>query len=146
MINATKEIAKKAHAGHKDKAGVDYYTGHLTAVANLVTDPIHKAIAYLHDIIEDTAYTAETLKKELTEKGVDAKTAERITNAVAALTKTGDDYDAYLKAIANNPDAKAVKIADMTHNADLTRLNTPTKKDIERKAKYDAGIAYLNAV
>ena len=34
FINTAANIAKRLHANHKDKAGVSYFDGHLTAVAN----------------------------------------------------------------------------------------------------------------
>jgi hypothetical protein len=48
-----------------------------------------------------------------------------------------DDYlTKYIPLIKNNPLAKKVKIADLTHNADLNRLESPTWKDILRISKY----------
>ena len=140
------KIAYEAHKGQVDKSGVDYYAGHLCAVASMVDDPIHKAIAYLHDSIEDTHLDEESLLASLLEGGVGADDAERIVLAVSVLTKpSGDcDYWEYIEEISKNHDAKVVKIADMSHNSDLSRLSVVRDKDVKRAEKYLKAIAYLS--
>ncbi|OPD59749.1 hypothetical protein BK720_01520 [Bacillus thuringiensis serovar brasilensis] len=53
-------IAKKAHAGQVDKAGMDYIK-QPEAVASFVNTTEEKATAYLHDVLEDTEITAADL-------------------------------------------------------------------------------------
>ncbi|AHZ54605.1 HD domain protein (plasmid) [Bacillus thuringiensis serovar kurstaki] len=55
-IKIAHEIAKKAHGGQVDKAGVDYIK-HPEAVASFVNTAEEKATAYLHDVLEDTEIT-----------------------------------------------------------------------------------------
>ncbi|VJX71331.1 guanosine polyphosphate pyrophosphohydrolases/synthetases (COG0317) [Streptococcus pneumoniae] len=57
------EVAKKAHFGQIDRAGIDYIK-HPETVASFVATDEEKAVAYLHDVIEDTSLTLLDLKKE----------------------------------------------------------------------------------
>ncbi|PGA49505.1 GTP pyrophosphokinase, partial [Bacillus thuringiensis] len=59
-IKIAHEIAKKAHAGQVDKAGIDYIK-HPEAVASFVNTAEEKATAYLHDVLEDTEITTVDL-------------------------------------------------------------------------------------
>lgn len=129
-------IAKKAHKGQKDKAGVDYIN-HPIYVASLLETDEQKAVAYLHDVIEDTNITIDDLKSYGFPK--------HIVEAVEAITKKElESYDDYLKRVANNSLAKIVKIADLIHNSDLTRLKSITQEDINRKIKYQKSIIKLS--
>ncbi|HEU5582068.1 TPA: GTP pyrophosphokinase [Streptococcus pneumoniae] len=129
-------IAKMAHFGQVDRAGVDYIK-HPEAVASFVVTDEEKAVAYLHDVIEDTSLTLLDLKKEGFSKN--------IIEAVDILTKKkGQDYQSYLNLVKTNELARVVKLADLRHNSDLTRLPLITEKDLERNKKYIQAIHYLN--
>ena len=131
------EIAKKAHLGQVDKAGEDYIK-HPEKVASFVNSDEEKAVAYLHDVIEDTELTLEDLR----EYGF----SEEVLKAVDVITKKkGQDYQTYLNSVKENKLARVVKLADLRHNSDLTRLINITEKDIERKEKYQKAIDFLNS-
>lgn len=130
------EIAKEAHAGQTDKAGLDYILHPLQVAAEVTTDE-EKAVALLHDIIEDTDVTAS----ELLAKGL----PDNVVEAVEALTKKhNQNYAAYLAGVKKNRLATAVKLADLKHNSDLSRLEKITQKDRERAEKYRKAIEYLS--
>lgn len=132
------EIATEAHSGQFDKAGVDYIQ-HPLYVASLVSTEKEKAVALLHDVIEDSSVT----KEELLLSGIDSEVVE----AVSILTKhPNDSYQSYLERVKGNALAKVVKLADLTHNSDLSRLKNITKKDEERFQKYAKAIKYLNSI
>lgn len=131
------EIAKKAHLGQVDKAGEDYIK-HPEKVASFVKTDEEKAVAYLHDVIEDTELTLEDLNKYDFSKEV-LETVDIITK------KRGEDYQSYLNSVKKNKLARAVKLADLRHNSDLTRLIKVTEKDIKRKEKYQKAIDFLNS-
>ena len=105
------------------------------------TDKVHAIVGLLHDIIEDTYHTKETL----TELGY----PKEIVDAVVAITKIKkpiyEDYDIYINRVIDNPIALKVKIADMTHNMDMTRLTKITEADIKRQAKYEKWIDVLKS-
>ena len=131
------KIAKKAHLGQVDKAGEDYIK-HPEKVASFVKTDEEKAVAYLHDVIEDTELTL----KDLSEYGF----SKEVIEAVDIITKKrGEDYQSYLNSVKKNKLARAVKLADLRHNSDLTRLAKVTEKDIKRKEKYQKAIDFLNS-
>ena len=136
MFDLALSIAKKAHKGQYDKAGVDYIE-HPLFVASLVDTQEEKAVALLHDVLEDSPYTAEEL--------ILAGLPETVVTAVQVLTKKkGQDYQQYLELVKSNPIARCVKLADLKHNSDLSRLATITEKDLERFEKYKKAIDYLS--
>ena len=131
------EIAKRAHLGQVDKAGEDYIK-HPQKVASFVKSDEEKAVAYLHDVIEDTELTLEDLHEY--------EFSKEVIEAVDIITKKkGEDYRSYLNSVKKNKLARAVKLADLRHNSDLTRLTKVTEKDIERKEKYQKAIDFLNS-
>lgn len=128
------EIATKAHFGQKDKAGQDYILHPITVASFMNTDE-EKAVAYLHDVVEDTNVNFEDLRKIF---------SPNIVEAIDAITKRKNEtYEEYLKRVSMNKIARKVKAADMLHNMDLTRLKRITKKDIERANKYKHSILNL---
>lgn len=145
VVSAAANIARKVHKGHVDKSGVDYFSGHLTTVASLVNDPIHKAIAYLHDSIEDAGLNEKLLFELLTSEGVDKNDAGRISSAVSLLSKPegSNDYWDYIENVSKNPDAWIVKVADIIHNSDLSRLNVIGEDDLLRVKKYRKALEVL---
>lgn len=130
------KVAKKAHLGQVDKAGADYIK-HPITVASFVKTDEEKATAYLHDVIEDTSLTL----LDLEEHGFPRSVIE----AVDILTKKkGQDYQSYLNLVKTNKLARTVKLADLKHNSDLSRLSEVTDKDLKRYKKYQEAIKYLN--
>ncbi|TNF23061.1 MAG: HD domain-containing protein [Rhodobacteraceae bacterium] len=123
------ELVFEAHAGQVDKAGQPYIT-HLVRVANRLSSQDEQIVALLHDVLEDTETTQESLHLLFS-----AKTVE----AVVALTKAdGEAYDDYLRRVAANPLALAVKQADMADNSDPVRL---ASLDAEAQARLEAKYA-----
>ena len=136
MLELALSIATKAHRGQFDKAGIDYIE-HPIFVASQVDSEEEKAVALLHDVIEDSSVTAEEL--------LNAGLPETVVTAVQILSKKkGQDYQTYLKTVKSNPLARVVKLADLKHNSDLSRLETITDKDLKRLEKYKKAINYLS--
>lgn len=135
MFNKALSLATIAHSGQTDKAGKPYIL-HPIAVAKIVETEEEKTVALLHDVIEDTPVTLG----ELRENGF----PESVVAAVDVLTKRpGVDYGDYIQWVKHNPLALAVKIADMMHNMDLSRIPNPTDKDYARIEKYKRILAEL---
>ena len=136
MINIALSIAKKAHAGQVDKAGIDYIQ-HPLYVASQVKTEQEKAIALLHDVLEDSDITvADLLAYGLSNK---------VVTAVQTLTKKkGQSYQDYLEKVKSNDLARVVKLADLKHNSDLSRLKSVSDTDRERVKKYKNAIRYLS--
>lgn len=131
-------FAKSIHANQVDKAGKPYIE-HLQAVVNNLVEPSEEmvAVAWLHDSVEDTDQSIDDLTCYF---------GQEVAEAVRAITKVdGEHYDEYLARVKNNPIARQVKIADLTHNMDLTRLPVITNKDLVRKEKYIKAKAFLES-
>ena len=129
-------IAKDAHKGQVDKAGVDYIQ-HPLFVASLVEGELAKTVALLHDVVEDSDWTLEDLRKE----GL----PEEVVQAVGIITKKrNENYEEYILRVKQNPLARQVKLADLQHNSDLSRLANVTDRDRKRVEKYQQAIAYLS--
>ena len=128
MVDLALSIARKAHEGQLDKAGVDYIE-HPIYVASQVDTEEERSVALLHDVIEDSPVSAE----ELLQAGL----PETVVTAVQVLTKKKEqDYQTYLETVKKNPLARLVKLSDLKHNSDLSRLSSITEKDRERLKKY----------
>ena len=111
-IDALK-CAWEAHLGQLDKSGLPYIF-HPYHLAEQMDDEVSCAAALLHDVVEDTDVTLEQLRQRF---------PAEVTDAVALLThdKTTDYLD-YVRALRANPVAKKVKLADLAHNSDQSRL------------------------
>lgn len=141
MLKQAMELAKKYHKGQKDKSGSDYFETHIKGVVNIlsvdfgvVNDDI-LCTGALHDILEDTTATAETLKA--------TGFSDSVIEAVKLLTRDVSDMK-YYQRIAQNIAATMVKIADMTNNTDIIRLDKLDAKIAEKLLKkYQKGIKMM---
>lgn len=119
-------IAVEVHKGQVDKMGLPYIL-HPIAVASKVDTLELKTIAILHDTIEDTDVTAEYLL----EKGI----PQELVDAVVLLSKPKDEeYEHYVRRVKENPLAKVVKLADLSHNTDPSRA---AGSDEAHRQKYE---------
>ena len=131
------KLCFEAHRDQTDRSGLPYVF-HPFHLAEQMPDEVTTVAALLHDVVEDTEYTLEDLRA----MGFPAAAIE----AVALLTH--DDAEPYLDYVARvkqNPVAAAVKLADLRHNSDLTRLERVGPKDLERAEKYRRAIELLQA-
>lgn len=136
LINKAIEIASKAHDGQLDKAQNPYIFHPLRVMLYTQGGEKEQCVAVLHDVLEDTNLTAEYLLNE--------GFGEDIVTALKLLTRTPeDDYMEYIHRLKNNPIARAVKLADLRDNMDMTRIPNPTEKDFIRLEKYKKAKAIL---
>lgn len=127
-------IAFNAHKDQVDKAGVPYVF-HPIHLAEQMKNEEEIIVALLHDTVEDSEITFDELEKEF---------SDTIMEALKLLTHKPDiEYMEYVKKIKGNPIARAVKIADLKHNSDLTRLEKVTEKDLLRVEKYRKALSLL---
>lgn len=134
----TKVALKLCFAAHKnqiDKSDMPYVF-HPFHLAEQMQDEETTIVALLHDVIEDTDYSIEDLRK--------MGFSERVLAAIALMTHAPEvSYMDYVAKIKTNPIAKAVKLADLRHNSDLSRLNEVTPQDEARAEKYKKAIELL---
>ena len=134
----TKKAIKVMYENHKnqvDKSGIPYVF-HPFHIAEQMDDENTTIVALLHDIVEDTDMTFEQLENE--------GFSREVIDALMLLTHNpNEDYYDYVKRIGTNPIAKAVKIKDLEHNMDLSRLDSISCWDLERVEKYKYCHDYL---
>ena len=136
MTKVALDLCFKAHKEQRDKSGMPYVF-HPFHLAEQMKDEESTIVALLHDVIEDTDYTLDDLE-EIGFSG-------NVLAAIALMThEDGVPYMDYVAKIKTNPIAKAVKLADLRHNSDLTRLDSVTQKDRERAEKYLTAINLLD--
>ena len=138
MVKRAILLASDAHRGQYDKGGLPYIT-HPLHVADQMKTEDECVVALLHDVMEDTGLTEFNLK----EWGISDR-------QIAALKLLCHDesvpYLEYIQRIRIDPIATAVKIEDLKHNSDLTRLNSVTQEDLERVEKYKEALRILQAI
>ena len=129
------KLCFEAHKDQVDKSGLPYVF-HPFHLAEQMTDELTTVTALLHDVVEDSDYTLA----DLGEMGFPAT----VLDALAMLTH--DDGSAYLEYVARlktNLIARAVKLADLRHNSDLTRLDHVDEKALVRVEKNRKAIDLL---
>lgn len=150
IIAAAARLAKRLHKGQVDKAGVDYFTGHLSAVAAMGGTWQEQIVGYLHDASEDTPHSVDEILDLLNVelgKPLPSEDREEIGIALRLLNHhTAPDRESYIRAIGTNTLATAVKLHDLTHNMDLSRIPSPTEKDLARVNRYRKEYDYLNKI
>ena len=127
-------IAYNAHMGQLDKMGLPYIF-HPVHLAEQMDSEEECIVALLHDVVEDTSITFADLEKEFSKEVIDA--LKLLTHDKST------DYFEYVEKIKENDLAKKVKIADLKHNSDITRIENPKKEDEERNIKYKKALEIL---
>lgn len=154
LVEEARLLAQHIHMGQKDKAGVDYFSGHLTTVGESGCTWKDKIVGYLHDAAEDTEYSVEQIM-EMIQTKCNGEIMEphfsEIREALNLLnSKTATSREEYISRIKNSKIATRVKLNDLTHNMDISRIPEPTAKDLERlkryKKEYRTILEYLGPV
>ena len=130
MINSIKKamaIAQEAHKYQIDLAK-EPFINHPITVSKMVRGKKAKIVALLHDVLEDNGcYTIDYLRKFF---------SKDVCDAIIAITRKESNYFKYILRVKQNNLARKVKLADLKHNMDITRLNKIEDKDIVRLKKY----------
>ena len=135
MTKIALKLCFEAHKDQIDKSGMPYVF-HPFHLAEQMADENTTIVALLHDVIEDTEYTLDDLRK--------FGFAEDVLSAISLMTHADDiPYMEYVAKIKTNPIAKAVKLADLKHNSDLTRLDLTVDKIPPKYELYKEAIKYL---
>lgn len=129
------KLAYTAHHEQTDRSGLPYIH-HVLHVAEQMTDEVSTVAALLHDTVEDTPLTLDDLR----ENGF-------LPEAIEAVRQLTHDpsvaYLDYIRTLRDNPIAVAVKLADLAHNSDLSRLEHITGQDRQRVETYRQAIQIL---
>lgn len=135
MTKKALRLCFEAHKEQLDKSGIPYVF-HPFHLAEQMTDEATTVVALLHDVAENTPFTLEYLR----EMGFPAD----VMDALTLMTHDKSvPYMEYVAKIRDNPIARTVKLADLKHNRDLSRLDVVTEKDMARAEKYAEAIRLL---
>ena len=138
MTKTAMRLCYEAHKDQFDKSGIPYVF-HPLHLAGQMEDEETTIVALLHDVIEDSNYTIADLEA--------MDFSERILTALKLLThEKGVPYMEYIAKIKEDPIARTVKLADLAHNSDLSRLDEVDEKAIRRATKYAKAIQLLNKI
>ena len=125
----------QAHKNQLDKSGIPYVF-HPIHLAEQMQDEETTLVALLHDVVEDSDYSLEDLRA--------MGFGETVLEAIALMTHDEKvPYMDYVAKIKPNPIARAVKIADLKHNSDLSRLDAVDDKAMARVEKYARALRLL---
>ena len=129
------EIAARAHAGKKDKAGAPYILHPLRVMLKLSSEE-EQITAVLHDVIEDSDLRLDDIRRE--------GFSRTIVAAIDSVTmRKGETYNQFIMRAAANPIGRRVKLSDLEDNCDLSRLASPTRQDQDRMIKYRRAIELI---
>ena len=133
------EISKSAHFGQFDKAGVDYIYHPMTVALSCGGNISAMIVALLHDVVEDTDWTIENLRES-----INLTTAEVAALQLLTHNKKIAYFD-YIQNIKFNELSRQVKIADLEHNSDSSRIPAKviSEKDLRRIEKYKQALKIL---
>lgn len=130
-------IAYHAHRDHVDKGGMPYIF-HPLHLAEQMDTEYSVITALLHDVIEDSDISLEDLKAE--------GFPEPILEALSLLTHEKQvPYLEYIQRLKGNELARKIKLADLTHNSDVSRLSVQDDSSRQRFEKYQRAIALLES-
>ena len=135
MTKKALRLCFDAHKNQEDKSGMPYVF-HPFHLAEQMPDEECTIVALLHDVIEDTEFNIVDLEA--------LGFSESVLEALKLMTHDSQvPYLEYVAALKHNRIARTVKLADLRHNSDLTRLKSINDKDIRRVEKYKKAILLL---
>lgn len=132
-ILAAFELAREAHAEQKRKSGEPYII-HPIAVATIVAEELKLGAnpviaAFLHDVVEDTAYTIDDIRQRF---GDDVAFLVNVVTKKSTdhyeISKQVDNYKQMLNSIHYDIRALLVKLADRLHNMRTLNSMRPDKQ------------------
>lgn len=130
-------LASKEFDGRLDKGGSPYILHCLYVMYNCnSTNEDTLVAAVLHDLIEDTQIN----ESDLITKGFTINSVKIILKVTHEKDET---YDDYIKKVSTCPEATKIKLADLKHNSDITRLKGLRERDFRRLEKYCRAFSYL---
>ena len=129
------ELCLSAHRDQTDKGGYPY-AFHPIHLAEQMMDEYSVIVALLHDVAEDTSFT----KEKLSAMGFPPP----VMTALELLCHDpAVPYLDYVAALRHDPIARQVKLADLRHNSDTSRLPQLDEQGRARLEKYRSAIALL---
>ena len=135
LLNRAVALAAEAHQDQVDKAGAPYLLHPLRSMLRAAT-PDERLVAVLHDVLEDSPWTAEGLRRE--------GFPRHVVRAVERLSRVqGESYDAFIERVAGDGLATQVKLLDLEDNLDDGRIAKRGPDDEARAQRYRKAVARL---
>lgn len=131
QLDLALEIAIFAHkkVTRPDNDPYIFHPLRVSSNTNYIKTKKQKALALLHDVLEDTPLSTQFLLQ----KGIDVDTI----NVLVLLTRDeNEDYQTYIEKICTDLDAMLVKLADLEDNLRVETLPRITEKEELRIEKY----------
>lgn len=136
MTKKALKLSFEAHKEQTDKSGMPYVY-HPFHLAEQMESEETVIVALLHDVVEDTNYTLDDIAK--------MGFSKTVTDALNLMIHRDEvPYMDYVAKLKDNHVARAVKLADLRHNSDLSRLDIVDEKALERTQKYKKAIELLS--
>ena len=128
-------VALQAHSGQRDKGGQPYILHPIRLMCQMTT-AVERTVALLHDVVEDSACTLETLRAE--------GFSSTVVAAVDHLTRRDEEtYQTFIERVQQSPLATQIKIADLVDNLDASRIPNLTRSNVDRLKKYQRALSVL---
>lgn len=127
------QFAQKAHEGQVDKSGVQYFL-HPVRVSYRASTDDEKVVALLHDVLEDTHYTVEDIKREVTNNDCIIQALELLNHDKSV------PYFDYIRKIRGSKNCLAINVKkyDIADNTD------PNRGKVYNREKYSVALSILN--
>lgn len=138
LLEKALTIVLEAHAGQVDKADRPYILHPIRLMTKMKTDQ-ERIAALLHDVLEDSHYTAEMLMEEGFSK-------ETVTIIESLTNRENESYNDFIYRVARNRTAARIKIEDIKDNMDISRLDSVGQKDLDRLVKYHKALKFLQNI
>lgn len=137
MTKAAMKLCFEAHKDQVDKAGIPYVFHPISLAERFGGgQEAETCVALLHDVLEDTDYTVDDIRV--------AGMSEEVIEALLLMNHNPKvEYMDYVRHLSKNDIARHVKICDLQHNSNLSRLETVTEKDLKRVEKYKEALRIL---
>lgn len=135
MTKKALRLSFEAHKEQVDKSGMPYVY-HPFHLAEQMDTEETVTVALLHDVVEDTDYSMQDI--------INMGFPKAVTDALALMTHDkAVPYMEYVEKIKGNSIARTVKLADLRHNSDMSRLEVVDDKALQRIQKYQEAISLL---
>lgn len=138
MLEHAAHLMMDLHEGQVDKAGQPYFLHPMRVALNCETS-LQKTVAFLHDVLEDTAMSSADLKR--------LGYSDEVVVAVLSMTRRLDeDYEAFIQRCALNPIGRYVKIRDLEDNLNVKRLDELDYAAMNRVNRYLKALRFLKSL
>lgn len=130
-------LAVNCHSMERRRSGERYLDHIMSVAADERLTPRQRVLAIMHDLLENSNYTLD----DLAEIGI----PKSICVSLDHISKRPDErvYLHFIERLAFDPDALAVKMADIRHNSSDP---AKTPKEVLKREKYEIALEYLSEI